>query len=607
MRLRVSLAGAPLRRLLWAASIAALGFVLPAPARGATYVVTSTADGDDGVCGGGNCTLREAINAANASPGFDQIVFLIRPFDALVKTIRPLSPLPLVDDPDGVSINGFSQPGSSPSTRSDGTSNAILLVEIDGSSAGSPASGLVIAGGASTVAGVAINRFSGSGIQLAGGSGHRVNDTFIGTDPAGRAAAGNGDDGIDVLVPDCRLSRNLISANGRDGVELTGEADRSTMESNLIGVNTDGEPLLGNRRAGVAIYTAANQIGGLSPGSGNVIGGNLDVGLVCVTSGAHDNVIQANTIFENRSHGVMITVDAARNRVARAGGFPQPSNVILRNGGNGVCVTASAGTPNPVLPFRDEGNALIGIDFTGDDDDQYGVTPNDPLDADGGPNQLQNWPVLRQALTDGTSTWVYADFSGRPFADLVISFYAGVACHVSGHGDGRIVGGGSVALLDETGSNQGKAEIDAAEGEFVSAVAMDADGNSSEFSNCVPVIAGSTPTEKPSATPTATALVPTETPVERTPTAVEAIESATPTETAAPTASETPQPTATPPSLAGDANCDGMRSAADLVETIAQIGSGSLRCGADIDGDGRVDAADLVAIVGAMFQGGGGS
>ena len=578
-------------------------------ARAATFVVNSVADTDDGVCGDGQCTLREAINAANAQPGFDLIIFLIRPFDTAVKTIRPLAPLPLLADDAGVSISALSQPGSSGSNRTDGTSNAKLLVEIDGSDAGTGTSGLFVAGGPSRIEGLVLNRFSAAGIVLAGGSGHEVVGNFVGTSASGLEARGNGLDGIDVLVPDCVLSGNLISGNGIDGAELIGESERTKVEGNLIGVDAAGVPRLGNRRAGVAVFTASNRIGGLAAGSGNYIGGNLDVGLVCVTADAQDNVIQSNSIFDNHSHGVMITVDAARNRVARSGGFPQPSNTILRNGGNGVCVTESAGTPNPVLPFRIDGNELIGIDFTGGEEDAYGVTPNDALDADHGPNELQNWPVLEEAVTDGTHTWVYGEFSGVPFADLVVSFYAGASCHPSGHGDGRMVGGGFVTETDSEGESRGKAEIDAREGEYVSAVAMDGEGNSSELSNCIRVVAGPTRTEAPSPSPTAPpADTATPTLAPDTPTSTPAADTPTPppTETVVDTPTESPTlpatATATAVPLAGDANCDGTRSAADLTATIAQIGIAASICGADANLDGVVDASDLRLSLADLFE-----
>lgn len=575
------------------------------PATAATYVVSSAADTDDGVCGDGHCTLREAIRAANANPGRDQIVFLIRPLDQTVKTIHLASPLPLVSDAAGVDITGLTQPGSSASTKTNGTSDAKLLVELDGSGAGSPANGFVVAGGATTIDGLVINRFAGSGIQLAGGEGHEVSDNFIGTDPTGLVALGNADDGVDVLVPGCRVLRNLISGNHRDGIELAGESSHSVVEGNLFGLSAAGLPEVGNWRAGIAVFTSRNQIGGLTAASGNHVAGNLDVGVVCVTSDSHDNVIQSNTIFANRSHGVMITVDAARNRIGRAGSeFLQPSNTVSNNGGNGICVTASAGTPNPVLPFRAEGNELIAIDFTGGVEDEFGVTPNDPLDADTGPNDLQNWPELDGAVTDGARSWVYGKVLGRPGTDLIVSFYSESTCHPSGHGDGRLVGGGLVAHTDDAGEAWAQAEIEAVEGEMVSAVASDVDGNSSEFSNCVPVVLGPTPTARPTATATTPATeTATETPLPPSPTPTATAETATPTTTAS--ATDTTPPTTTPTTvsaMAGDANCDARIGVADVCAVMQQIGLAALQCGADVDGNEVVDAADLGALVGLIFR-----
>src|SRR5215470_463198 len=44
-------------------------------ARADTFTVNSTADPGDGICDASECTLREAITAANTSPGADKIVF----------------------------------------------------------------------------------------------------------------------------------------------------------------------------------------------------------------------------------------------------------------------------------------------------------------------------------------------------------------------------------------------------------------------------------------------------------------------------------------------------------------------------------------------------
>jgi CSLREA domain-containing protein len=46
--------------------------VAPTPVRAATFTVTKTADTNDGVCDA-DCSLREAILAANAAPDADTI------------------------------------------------------------------------------------------------------------------------------------------------------------------------------------------------------------------------------------------------------------------------------------------------------------------------------------------------------------------------------------------------------------------------------------------------------------------------------------------------------------------------------------------------------
>ncbi len=45
------------------------------PVKAAAFIVNTTDDLDDGMCDATHCSLREAINAANASPGPDGISF----------------------------------------------------------------------------------------------------------------------------------------------------------------------------------------------------------------------------------------------------------------------------------------------------------------------------------------------------------------------------------------------------------------------------------------------------------------------------------------------------------------------------------------------------
>lgn len=108
----------------------------------ATFVVESTGDeGDvipgDQICDANPspfvivCTLRAAIQEANALPGADTINFNIA--GSGVQTIFPTGDLPVITEQ--VTINGYSQPGASPNTLAD-TDNAVLLIELRGTNAG---------------------------------------------------------------------------------------------------------------------------------------------------------------------------------------------------------------------------------------------------------------------------------------------------------------------------------------------------------------------------------------------------------------------------------------------------------------------------------------
>src|SRR6185312_13238884 len=117
----------------------------------ATFTVFNTNDTGEG-------SLRQAISAANANQGAATIDFKIP--GAGVQTIEPLSPLPAITNP--VTIDGYSQPGSSPNTNApDQGNNAVLLIELRGDQegAGYGNQGLLISAGNSTIQGLVIDGF----------------------------------------------------------------------------------------------------------------------------------------------------------------------------------------------------------------------------------------------------------------------------------------------------------------------------------------------------------------------------------------------------------------------------------------------------------------
>ena len=163
--------------LLLAELIAASFLLISTPAY-ADDIFTVNRTGDakdrtiDGTCDtsrkrGKQCTLRAAIEEANATTAADAIRFRIPTSapncDAAtgVCTISPASALKITDP---TTINGYSQPGSSANTATTGT-NAVLKIVINGSKAGT-APGIYVTGSNTTVKGLVINGFQDTGVIL---------------------------------------------------------------------------------------------------------------------------------------------------------------------------------------------------------------------------------------------------------------------------------------------------------------------------------------------------------------------------------------------------------------------------------------------------------
>jgi hypothetical protein len=143
-----------------------------------------------------------------------------------------------------------------------------------------------------------------------------------------------------------------------------------------------------------------------------------------------------------------------------------------------VVVQGAASVGNAIRGNSIHSNGGLGIDLGGD-----GVTPNDPGDADTGPNQLQNFPVLSVALAGG-STWVTGTLNGLANTTFTLDFYASAAADPSGFGEGARYLGSAVVTTDGSGNAHFEVVLAAptAPGEVVTATATDPAGNTSEFS-----------------------------------------------------------------------------------------------------------------------------
>jgi hypothetical protein len=371
-------------------------------------------------------TLRQALLDANAAPGSNAVSFAFTGSTPFV--IHLLSPLPAIADP--LLIDGWSQLEF----------RGQPVIELDGSNAvasGAPAGGLgfvaagldVVAGG-SEVRGLSLNGFQ-VGLRVGGPGGNIIQGNFIGTDPDGASSTGNIGDGVQ-------------------------------------------------------IYSAGNLIGGDKPAARNVISGNRGHGIVLDGSNAVGNVVRGNWIglgadgsspLGNGLDGIAVRNGAAGNRLG-------PDNVIAFNGLNGVLLEPTAGDGNAVRSNAIFGNGTLGIDLGGD-----GATANDGTDADSGPNQLQNFPMITAALTSGDTTTVAGTLEGASNSVLQIDFFLTSEIDPQGSGQRQRYLGSATVVVDATGRGDFSVALPqpVPAGQFITATATDAGDNTSEFSPAVQV------------------------------------------------------------------------------------------------------------------------
>ncbi len=395
----------------------------------ATIVVTGIGDSiaEDGVV-----TLREAITAANTNAasgdapagdtGLDTINFNIP--GSGVHTIAATSALGISDP---VTINGYTQPGAHENTNVTGGLNTVLQVELTSSTPGSATGLVVIFTSDVTIKGLVINRFNTAIAVDIGTSNIRIEGNFIGTDPLGTVDLGNGNGvqlntqlgSAQVIVGGATAAaRNLISGNDVFGLTTGGNFNGFndlTIQGNLIGTDVTGLVAVPNQFGiGVGTFTPSTLVvGGATAAEGNVISGNTVDAIRTTGQGASfTGTIQGNTIgvaadgatpLGNGGNGISMADGPATIGGTSAG----EGNLIAFNGQSGVNVLGGHGiniSGNSIFS-----NARLGIDLTGGTQDAFGVTTNDPGDADLGPNNLQNFPEITVAgVAGGTLTIEYA-------------------------------------------------------------------------------------------------------------------------------------------------------------------------------------------------------
>jgi parallel beta-helix repeat protein len=255
-------------------------------------------------------------------------------------------------------------------------------------------------GGTQAAAKNVISGNLGNGVLIDGAATtlNQVSGNFIGTNVSGTLAIPNLGSGVRLdngahhnLVGSTLLNteRNVISGNAGYGVYLLAGANHNTVDGNFIGLTASGLAGLGNDFAGVAIISSpSNAIASAGTGTGQYISANGDEGIYVFGSASTyigwTNYIgvglDLTTTLGNGADGIRL--DQAANTSIQAG-------IVANSRGAGVAVIGASAAGNMIILYIVRNNGGLPIDLNAD-----GATPNDPGDADTGPNLLQNYPAI---------------------------------------------------------------------------------------------------------------------------------------------------------------------------------------------------------------------
>ncbi len=359
--------------------------------------VNTTVDGDDGVCAplgtGNGCTLREAINAANADAGAETITFNASVFAIPGPyVISLLTALP--DIADDVTIQG---PGANVLTveRNSGAVTNFRIFRV--------AAGTVI------ISGLTISK----GVLASGGQGGGIfNNT-----------------GATLTINNCAISGNQVGSSGfGGGIFSTGTLTLNSSTVNDNHVNTSGGGGGGIYDAGPSMNINNSTISGNTTGTDSKGGGILNANPLPL-------VINSSTI----------TLNTTSTGAASAGGgiYLASANLTLKNtivgGGN-----SSPAGPDIFGTAQSDGFNLIQSTSSATINQNPGAGPNitgqDPLlfalADNGGPTKTHAPQCTSPAIDKGKAFGLTTDQRGgvRPF-DLADAVYPNAA-----GGDGSDIG-----------------------------------------------------------------------------------------------------------------------------------------------------------------------
>lgn len=337
---------------------------------------------------------------------------------------------------------------------------------------------------------------------------------YIGYDPINEVVGPNGTHGIDLDADDFTatsatifISGNVISGNENCGISVRSpDIDTDTIiQGNYIGTNDAGNSAAPNS-TGICVYRHAGllTIGGDSAAEGNLISGNTNSGIdirKAVNFSVQYNNLSTNasgTAYLPNNGGDIEVYESSLGLIAdnvalhgisipAIAEYPVTEVSVLRNY---VGITRS-GFIRPLTKHRDgiyakyfyqdcqisfnritgfrsgkfiaEGtytnisnNRIFDVSGLGIEIPPWGTNPNDYLDADTGPNNLQNFPTLTVVTTDFGSYQTYditVKLHSTPNTLFRVEVFSSDVCFEGGYGEGEEFEKSSNAVQTDSGGN----------------------------------------------------------------------------------------------------------------------------------------------------------
>jgi hypothetical protein len=345
------------------------------------------------------------------------------------------------------------------------------------------------------------NSGTGGAITMQYGVGNLVQGNYIGLDETGLASLPlehgivlEGEDN-DTIVD------NVISVGG-NGILLSAgyggppTTTNTKIHNNYIGTDATGNKVLVAGANGINLSSAHNNtVGGDAVvGEGNVIGG-FQYGILVTDA---SNTIQGNRI------GIGLNGAPIPNLLAGIAAWAAGGNTVIGGVGNGLenliaynglgtgtpghpaaapGVWVQNGSGNVIRGNSIFGNTGKGIDFSFPA--SFLPYANDLGDADTGPNNLQNFPLITGVTITPTSIRIQGTLNSKPITTYLIDFYA---TETPVHPQDLLQGHVSLDFTPVATDAQGNASFDntamvtTVPNIWITATATDPEGNTSEFS-----------------------------------------------------------------------------------------------------------------------------